>query len=63
MKLTFTKMHAMGNDFIILDRLVGGEMPDFGEIARKLCLRHFSIAFLCAGFVKEKRLKSLDMNS
>ena len=43
MKLTFTKMHAMGNDFIILDRLVGGEMPDFGEIARKLCLRHFSV--------------------
>jgi len=42
MKLTFWKMHGLGNDFIVLDSRRSGYVPDSATAAR-LCHRHFGI--------------------
>ena len=42
MNLTFTKTHASGNDFIILDCLKS-ELLNPSTVARELCKRHFSV--------------------
>ncbi|MBS2030572.1 MAG: diaminopimelate epimerase [Deltaproteobacteria bacterium] len=38
----FTKLHGLGNDFIVLDRRATGEAPS-AEVARALCDRHRGI--------------------
>lgn len=49
MKIKFTKMHGLGNDYIYVDCLDGGNSDffehasDFGAISRKLSDRHFGI--------------------
>jgi len=40
--LRFTKMHGAGNDFVILDRLLGAAWPDTA-LARRLADRHFGV--------------------
>ena len=42
--LKFTKMHGLGNDFIVLDG-VSEPLPevDWGRAARALCMRHFGV--------------------
>ncbi len=45
MRLSFTKMHGLGNDFIVIDcikQAEAGKLP-FGEISQKLCDRRFGI--------------------
>lgn len=42
MSLRFTKMHGAGNDFVILDRLLGAPLPD-AALARRLADRHFGV--------------------
>ena len=43
MKVEFTKMNGLGNDFIILDG-IHRELPeDLSDFARKVCDRHFGI--------------------
>ncbi|MHB1421395.1 MAG: diaminopimelate epimerase [Bacillota bacterium] len=40
----FTKVHGLGNDFVLLDCLERGEEKiDFPSLARKICDRHFGI--------------------
>jgi diaminopimelate epimerase len=41
--LPFAKMHASGNDFIIIDNRAGQVSGDVPEMVRKLCRPHFSI--------------------
>ena len=36
--LAFTKMHGLGNDFVVLDRRAGGERPT-AEVARRIADR------------------------
>ncbi|HYA31183.1 MAG TPA: diaminopimelate epimerase [Thermodesulfovibrionales bacterium] len=47
MKLGFTKMHGLGNDFILIDCLrpegAGIELADLPTVARRLCHRRFGI--------------------
>jgi len=45
MKINFTKMEGLGNDFIFIDDRDGivGEQVDFPELSRKLCSRHFGV--------------------
>ncbi len=45
MKLEFTKMHGLGNDFILVDNLAGNALgnADPADISRKLCARRFGI--------------------
>jgi diaminopimelate epimerase len=45
MKMQFTKMHGLGNDFILIDclRQGCGEISDFGGISKRLCDRRFGI--------------------
>jgi len=42
MKLHFTKMHALGNDFIIIDDRKG-QLRNLSDISKKLCHRRFGI--------------------
>lgn len=42
MKLEFTKMHGLGNDFVLID-CRGFVPPDLSALARKLCHRRFGI--------------------
>jgi len=45
MEVNFIKMHGIGNDFIIMD-FYAKQLPEqinFGEVAKKLCHRHFGI--------------------
>lgn len=42
MRLTFTKMHGLGNDFIIIDDREEA-LTDLPELARRLCHRRFGI--------------------
>lgn len=46
MKMAFTKMHGIGNDFIVLDfrdKALKSQIPDFGGLSRRLCDRRFGI--------------------
>jgi len=45
MKIKFTKMHGLGNDFILIDCLSKplGNSSFFFSLAKKLCHRHFGI--------------------
>lgn len=40
--LTFTKMHGLGNDFVLVEDF-GLTLSDYGETAKKLCDRHYGI--------------------
>ncbi|MEJ2183707.1 MAG: diaminopimelate epimerase [Nitrospirota bacterium] len=40
--MTFVKMQALGNDFVLLDRR-GQETGGLGELARRLCRRRFGV--------------------
>lgn len=42
MKLSFTKWHGCGNDFILLHKNIDA-VQDFGILAKKLCDRHYGI--------------------
>ena len=42
-KLTFSKMHGCGNDFIMLDGINHQLPANLGELAIRLCNRHFGI--------------------
>lgn len=42
MKLPFTKMHGLGNDFILID-CRHRRCDDLGELSRKLCHRRFGV--------------------
>lgn len=42
MKLEFTKMHGLGNDFILMD-CRGFELSGLTDLARKLCHRRFGV--------------------
>jgi len=44
MKLKFTKMQGLGNDFIVIDTIRQAFVPDAGQI-RRLADRHFGIGF------------------
>ena len=42
--MRFTKMHGAGNDFIIINNINGGILPqDMGALAKKLCAFHTGI--------------------
>ena len=40
--MKFTKMHGLGNDFIILDQF-REEIPDPIKLASRMCDRHFGV--------------------
>lgn len=40
--MKFTKMHGLGNDFVVFEN-IGEEVLDYRAIARKVCDRHFGI--------------------
>ncbi|MTI69928.1 MAG: diaminopimelate epimerase [Firmicutes bacterium] len=40
--LKFEKLHGLGNDFIIFDG-INQNMPNYNELAKKVCNRHFGI--------------------
>lgn len=44
MLIPFIKMQAQGNDFVILDAF-SSQLPElpFAELARRICLRHYSV--------------------
>ena len=46
MKLEFTKMHGLGNDFVLIDcrgRAVSDRLPAMGDLSRRLCHRRFGV--------------------
>jgi diaminopimelate epimerase len=46
MKIAFTKMHGIGNDFIVIDcrdNTPGSQLSGLGELSRRLCDRRFGI--------------------
>lgn len=42
-KLHFTKMHGIGNDFIVIEHKELGLVSDLSDLAKRLCQRRFSI--------------------
>ena len=44
MRIDFTKMHGVGNDFVVFDTPAGGSLPSAGEL-RRLADRHTGIGF------------------
>ena len=46
MTLQFTKMHGLGNDFVVIDcrdKAVSDRMSEVGELSKRLCHRRFGI--------------------
>ncbi len=43
--MEIVKMHGLGNDFVFIDHFQGApaELPDYPELARKLCHRQFGV--------------------
>jgi diaminopimelate epimerase len=42
MKLVFTKMHGLGNDFVVINGLAEN-LPDIAKLAKKICDRRFGV--------------------
>ncbi len=41
--MRFTKIHSLGNDFLVLDSQEIGPAADFGDFARRACDRHIGV--------------------
>lgn len=41
--MRFTKIHSLGNDFLVLDSREIGPAADFGDFARRACDRHIGV--------------------
>jgi diaminopimelate epimerase len=41
--MKFTKVHSLGNDFLVIDQEPGGEPSDISEFARRICDRHTGV--------------------
>lgn len=41
--MRFTKIHSLGNDFLVLDSQEIGLAPDYGDFARRACDRHIGV--------------------
>jgi diaminopimelate epimerase len=41
--MKFTKVHSLGNDFLLIDEREWGEIPDLGGFVRRLCDRHTGV--------------------
>ncbi len=41
--MKFTKMHGIGNDFVLVNGFEYTSIPDPGELSRKICARHFGV--------------------
>jgi len=41
--MRFTKMHGIGNDFILVDGFTYADIPDPGALSAKMCDRHFGV--------------------
>jgi len=41
--MEFTKMQGIGNDFVVVDGFRYRDIPDPGELSRRMCDRHFGI--------------------
>ncbi|SMB93320.1 diaminopimelate epimerase [Desulfonispora thiosulfatigenes DSM 11270] len=41
--MKFTKMHGLGNDFILVDAITEQIKEDYSHLSRKICDRHFGI--------------------
>ena len=46
MNLRFTKMHGLGNDFVLIDcrdKAVSDQLPALSDLSKRLCHRRFGI--------------------
>lgn len=41
--MRFTKMHGIGNDFVVVNGFQYTEIPEPGALSRKICDRHFGV--------------------
>ena len=41
--MKFTKMHGIGNDFVVVDGFRYASIPDPGALSEKMCDRHFGV--------------------
>ena len=41
--MKFTKMHGIGNDFVVVNGFIYDDIPDPGALSVKMCDRHFGI--------------------
>lgn len=59
--MNFTKMHGIGNDFIIIDDIDNKYLGNEGDMAKKLCHRHFSIGADGVIFVRKSEIADIKM--
>jgi len=41
--MKIAKIHSLGNDFLIIDEKVSGQLEERGSFARKICERHTGV--------------------
>lgn len=41
--MRFTKVHGLGNDFVLVEALSGAPVADLAQLAREVCDRHFGV--------------------
>src|SRR4030065_516239 len=61
MKINFTKMHGLGNDFILLD-CTKKELPGIQKIVKKLADRRFGVGFDQALILRKSRKADFRMD-
>lgn len=61
MKIAFTKMHGIGNDFIVLDCLAK-EIPNIERVVKKLSDRRFGVGFDQALVLKKSKKADFRMD-
>lgn len=60
MMLEFIKMHGLGNDFIIFNG-IDKKLPNFAELAKKLCDRHFGVGADGIMIVEKSQIADIKM--
>ena len=41
--MQFTKMHGLGNDFVVVEAFAGVPSTDLSDLAKQVCRRHFGV--------------------
>jgi diaminopimelate epimerase len=59
-KISFTKMHGLGNDFILIEDMEN-TFTDERELSRKLCHRNFSIGADGVVFIRKSEIADIEM--
>jgi diaminopimelate epimerase len=58
----FTKLHGLGNDYLVIEAEQLNDVDDFGEFARRICNRHYGAGGDGIAIISKSETDAADFN-